>query len=385
MVSSEPWIQSELPKEVLEEAKRKKLDTKEINLIRKRYEDIQVDPGESVGIVAAQSLGEPGTQMTMRSFHFAGVAEMNITMGLPRIIEILDASKTLKTPAMDIYIQKEKRTDKKFVESFANKIKQIFLFNISDKIELDLGSKKIYVYLNKDRVKESSINLDEVMASLKKQLKQVEISRDKEVLILEYKKDEIKKLYRLKEKIKSLFVSGVKGIDQVLTVRTDDGEYMIKTYGSNLKKIVSMQEVDDTRTTTNNIHEVLAVFGIEAARATIVREIMNVLTDEGLEVDYRHIDLIADMMCKTGKIKGITRHGITKEKKSVLARASFEIPLNHLIEASTIGEEDHLTSVIENIMINQPIPVGTGLPELIVSMKNGVKKDESKGKTKKKG
>jgi DNA-directed RNA polymerase subunit A" len=98
-----------------------------------------------------------------------------------------------------------------------------------------------------------------------------------------------------------------------------------------------------------------------------------------MPVDQRHIQLISDLMCQTGKPNGITRHGITKQKSSVLARASFEIPLTHLINASTTGETDELSSVVENIMINQPIPVGTGLPDLIVKMKRS-KKSKKAGK-----
>ncbi len=370
---NEKWIIEDLPSEIEKEAKKQKLQKKELDELRTRYHDVQVDPGESVGIVAAQSLGEPGTQMTMRSFHFAGVAEMNVTMGLPRIIEILDASKSPKTPAMEIYLSKDHNKDRKFVEAFANKIKQVSLSELSKKIEIDLGTNKINVVLNTDKLKNNNIKIESIAASLKKQVKQVDIKPLKSSISIIYKKEDMKKLYRIKEKIKSLYVSGIKGISQVLTVKTEDNEYMIKTYGSNLKSVISKPEIDPTRTTTNNIHEINAVLGIEAARQSIVDEITKVLSDEGLEVDERHILLISDMMCKTGKIKGITRHGITKEKTSVLARASFEIPLNHLIEASSIGEEDQLTSVIENIMINQPIPVGTGLPDLVVSMKKQAK------------
>ena len=107
-----------------------------------------------------------------------------------------------------------------------------------------------------------------------------------------------------------------------------------------------------------------------------------ILDQEGLDVDIRHIMLVADTMCRSGELLGITRHGITSEKQSVLARASFEIPLRHLIEASVIGEEDQLTSVVENIMINQPVPIGTGLPDLIVKMKPSVAKKKAAPKAK---
>ena len=98
---------------------------------------------------------------------------------------------------------------------------------------------------------------------------------------------------------------------------------------------------------------------------------------KGLGVDIRHIMLLADVMTSKGAVKGITRSGITGEKESVLARASFETPIKHLVRASITGEIDPLNSVIENVMINQPIPLGTGLPDLVVRMD---KREDKEGK-----
>ena len=153
-------------------------------------------------------------------------------------------------------------------------------------------------------------------------------------------------------------------------------EYIIITAGTNLKDVIEIKEVDESRTTTNNLFEVLKVFGVEAGRQNIIREAQRVIEDQGLDVDIRHIMFIADAMTTSGTIKGITRSGITGEKKSVLARASFETPLKHLINASVIGEEDDLNSVIENVMLNQPVPLGTGLPDLVTR----IKKDTVSGK-----
>jgi len=111
------------------------------------------------------------------------------------------------------------------------------------------------------------------------------------------------------------------------------------------------------------------VLGIEAARQSIINEVFKVIETQGLNVDIRHIMLVADTMCITGQIKGITRYGIVGEKASVLARASFETPIKHIINAALIGEVDKLDSVVENVMLNQPVPVGTGLPGLITKFK----------------
>ena len=127
--------------------------------------------------------------------------------------------------------------------------------------------------------------------------------------------------------------------------------------------------VDEKRTVTNNVLEIREVLGIEAARQAIINETRKVIEDQGLTIDIRHLMLLADVMTTSGKVKGVTRGGITGEKESVLARATFETPIKHIIDASLTGERDYLNSVIENVLVNQPIPVGTGLPGLMAKMK----------------
>ena len=153
-------------------------------------------------------------------------------------------------------------------------------------------------------------------------------------------------------------ISGIKGIGRVI-IRKDD-EWVIHTEGSNLGDILQIPGIDKVRTTTNDIHEIETVLGIEAARQAIIDETQNTLENQGLSVDVRHIMLVADMMTSEGIVKSIGRHGISGEKSSVLARAAFEETGKHLLRASIRGEVDNLTGIIENIIIGQPIPLGTG-------------------------
>jgi DNA-directed RNA polymerase subunit A" len=375
------WLIEALPSKIRAKVK----DKARLAELAEQYQKMQVDPGEAVGVITAQSLGEPGTQMTMRTFHFVGIAELNVTLGLPRIIEILDARKIPKTPTMTIYLNKPHNKTYAAADKIGQKIKQVILNEITDEFTLDLINSRLTIALSADLLKVHGLKVEEVVEILKKSLKGIDIVANKLNIMIAAKDKDIKKLYKLKEKLRDLYISGISGITHILAIEKD-GEYAIQTFGSNLKKVIEVEEVDENRTTTNSILEISKVFGIEAACETTVREIMTVLDEEGLDVDIRHIILIADTMCKNGTIRGITRHGIASEKQSVLARASFEIPLKHLIEASVIGEEDRLTSVVENIMINQPIPVGTGLPDLIVKMRKKVsntKTAEKKTVTKK--
>jgi DNA-directed RNA polymerase subunit A" len=146
----------------------------------------------------------------------------------------------------------------------------------------------------------------------------------------------------------------------------ENDEYVVYTEGSNFAEILAMPEVDQTRTVTNNIHEIEEVLGIEAARNAIIIEMVKTLEEQGLEVDLRHIMIVADMMTASGELMQVGRHGVSGEKASVLARASFEITTKHLLDACVRGEKDRLDGIIENVIAGQPIPLGTGSVELVM-------------------
>ena len=343
---------------------------KALEELEKEYLDSKINPGEAIGMITAESFGEPGTQMILRTFHFSGVAEVNVTLGLPRLIEILDARKEIKTPTMKIYLKKEYNKDPKKVKKIATSIKEVSFDKLMKQISINLVKRQIEIVLDKNMMGNLKITEDYILKTLKELLKNREIKRLKEFLVIKSKtKDEgMMDLYKMKEKIKDMCISGVKKISQVMPIK-EKNEFVMITAGSNLKEILEIKEVDGTRTTTNNIFEVAKILGIEAARQAIINEALSVISDQGLDIDIRHIMFIADMMTNTSSIKGITRSGITGEKESVLAKASFETPIKYIINAALIGEEDNLNSVIENVILNQPVPVGTGLPDLVAKMK----------------
>jgi len=336
--------------------------------VYKEYTDAKIDPGECVGLVSAESIGEPGTQMTLNTFHFAGVSEMNVTVGLPRIIEILDGRKEIQTPMMEIYL-KSPYSKGEDIRKLALSIKETTLKEIATGFSINVSEGTITVSLDREKMKLIGVTTAGITANLAKQLKGVKIKDSDGGIEIKVKESEnVNEVYKVKEKIKNIYVEGIKGIKQVLPVRRGD-EFIIITAGSNLKEIFKLKEVDATRTTTNDVFEIEKVFGIEAARQAIINEVFKVIEAQGLNVDIRHIMLVSDTMCYTGEIKGITRYGIVSEKASVLARASFETPLKHIINAALVGEVDKLDSVVENVMLNQPVPVGTGLPGLVTKVK----------------
>ena len=332
------------------------------------YERAYIEAGEAVGTVAAQSVGEPGTQMTMRTFHYAGVAELNVTLGLPRLIEIVDARKKISTPTMDIYFEEGYKDDEEFVRKLANKIGKSTISDILYDFNLDYGSMQVIATLDPNKIQQRRLDYDKIMAQVEKIFKKVEIEDDYK-LTFKPKNPTIREIRLLADKVRDLQISGTKGIGKVI-IRKGDDEWIIHTEGSNLKAIFNEEGIDKARSTTNDIHEIETVLGIEAARNAIVYELNRTLSDQGLTVDIRHIMLVADMMTSEGVVKSIGRHGISGEKSSVLARAAFEETGKHLLHASIRGEKDDLTGIIENIIIGQPIPLGTG--SVSVTMKPDV-------------
>jgi len=189
---------------------------------------------------------------------------------------------------------------------------------------------------------------------------------------------DFKEIFKLKEKLKETIISGAKGVAQILIVKRGSN-YVVTTLGTNLKDILEMKEVDTSKTISNDLYEVMNVFGIEVARQVIIEEISEVLNRQGLDIDMRHLELVADAMTNLGEIKGVTRTGIIAQKSSVLARATFETPDKQFVNATIKGSKDKLASVIENIILNQPVPVGTGLPGLLVKVIGPlVKKEKDK-------
>jgi len=357
-------IRNNIPKGISDTKLRKIMEA-----ASEEYKNAKVCPGESVGLISAESIGEPGTQMTLNTFHFAGVAEMNVTLGLPRIIEILDGRKELDNPMMEIYLKKPFASGRKIedLRHLALQIKETKLRDITTEFTINIADFTIEVRLDREKMKGIDVTNSKVMDAISKQLKGYNIRDNKESVILKAKskEDSFNDSYKTKEKIKGITIKGIKGISQVLPVKRED-EFIIITAGSNLADVLQLEEVDAYRTTTNNIFEIEQVLGIEAARQSIINEIFKVIESQGLNVDVRHIMLVADTMCVSGTLKGITRYGVVSDKSSVLARASFETPIKHIINAALVGEVDNLDSVVENVMINQPVPVGTGLPSLAV-------------------
>jgi len=326
-----------------------------------------VDPGEAVGIVAAQSIGEPGTQMTMRTFHYAGVAEY-VPTGLPRLIEIVDVRRAPKKPTMEIYLTKEYSKDEASARKIAEEIEEVSLSKVAQITE-NFMNKEIEIKFDEKALSEQGLTKGEVMKKVKR-VTSGSFKEEGNVVIVKPKTTLLRSLRRVTNKLQSLHIKGISGISRVVVLKGND-EYYIRTGGSNFEEVLKMKGVDSYRTYTNNIKEIERVLGIEAARNAIVKEAKQVLDMQQLDVDVRHVMLLADAMTMSGEIKPVGRHGLSGEKASILARAAFEETIKHLITAAVKADEDKLLGVTENVIVGQEVPVGTGTVKL--AMKIGKK------------
>jgi DNA-directed RNA polymerase subunit A' len=355
-----PILVQELKEEISKEELTKKGVDKAVELTQENYKRALVEPGEAVGIVAAQSIGEPGTQMTLRTFHYAGVREQNVTLGLPRLIEIVDARRMPSTPIMAIFLDKEHGVSKNKATEVAREIIQTTMQDITKAMYI-APEDEVVIQVDKNMMQDRGVTMKELEEVLKLPNVTLRIKEDK--LYLTPKKAEPRKLLG---KVTTHHVKGIPGIRRVLLTE-EKGEWVIRTDGSNLPKVLEVTGINPTRTVTNHIHEIAKTLGIEAARNVIIQEAMGVLEEQGLDVDIRHVMLVSDIMTVTGEVRQIGRHGISGEKSSVLARAAFEITVPNIIEAAIKGESDPLKGVTENVIVGQSIPIGTGLVDLYMS------------------
>lgn len=363
-----------------------------LKVANQKYLDHLMDPNESAGILAAQSIGEPGTQMTMRTFHYAGVAEINVTLGLPRLIEIVDARRIPSTPMMTLYVNKELSGDVDTVKNIASNIEITTVLDLAD-IETDLHNMRLFIVPDQRKCLQKGL-LDQDGNSVRGQSRPIDLIKEKVsrlrgivvvedvareslppkvelageagigYLCLEPKEPSFKSLQKALDLVKAAKVKGVEGITRALLKKKDD-QWVIFTEGSNLREVLKIDGLDHTQAYTNSIQEVNEVLGVEAARRSIIDEASHTLDEQGLSVDIRHIMLVADLMTADGDVKAIGRHGISGRKSSVLARAAFEITAAHLLTAAMTGEEDHLDGVAENIIVGQPVTLGTGAVNLV--------------------
>jgi DNA-directed RNA polymerase subunit A" len=364
-----------LPPKVIDELEEKVTD---IGLTKKEFDEIcndvidsyeraLVEPGEAVGTVAAQSIGEPGTQMTLRTFHYAGVAELSVTQGLPRLIEIVDARKNPSTPTMKIHLADDIAEDRNAAKRIARSIEMILVESVASNISIDLLRQAIDIRFDPELMEDKALTVEIIAEAIKAKIKaKGEVEPGDNTIFIYPTGETLADLQRLSEKIREVRVKGIDDIKHVV-IRKESDRYVLYTEGSNLQDALEIADVNPHKIYTNNLKEIYQVLGIEATRNAIIQEAMNVLNEQGMDVDVRHIILVADMMTADGAIRQIGRHGISGSKNSALARAAFEVTIKHLLGAGIAGTKDPLRGITENVILGQLIPLGTGSIDLLMN------------------
>ncbi|MCE7742023.1 MAG: DNA-directed RNA polymerase subunit A'' [Candidatus Heimdallarchaeota archaeon] len=361
--------------ELERELKGKKLTKSQLEQIIKEiinsYEFAQIDPGSAVGTVAAQSIGEPGTQMTLQTFHYSGVAEMSVLRGLPRLIEILDARKNPSTPTMKIYLDEFAEKNEELAKQVARRIELTTVNKIAHSITHSFSEGTVRIKLDEVLLKDKGIEIQTVIKKIQFRRKECKVESDSEdkktIIITPLKEIKFSDLPKLAEKIREIPIKGIKNVSRVVVMRDREENYFLQSEGSNYSELLRIPGVDPTRCYTSDINQIAETLGVEAARNALVRESLFVMKEQGLDVDKRHVMLVSDLMTHTGEIQQIGRHGVSGKKSSVFARAAFEVTVKHLLDAAVHGEYDPLEGITENVIVGQTIALGTGIVDLTMS------------------
>ena len=345
-----------------------------------KYGSKAVDPGSTVGAIGAQSIGEPGTQMTLKTFHFAGVASMNITLGVPRIKEIINGSKNISTPIMDVPLISDQdvktarivkgRLERTMLGQVARQIKIVFKPGKDRRV--DPSQAFISIRLDMSAIESLQLEIDahsvrrNILAHPRIKLREdsVHVEAVDKITILSPDSHRQELLFSLENLLQILPKVIVKGISTVLRAvinKDKTGKYKLLVEGTNMQAVMATDGVKGVATSTNHVHEIEKFLGIEAARKSIMNEIIYTMGSHGMSIDNRHTQLLADCMTYKGEVLGITRFGIAKMKDSVLHTASFEKTGDHLFDAAIHGRVDKVTGVSESIIMGIPMPTGTGL------------------------
>jgi len=352
-----------------------------------------VEPGEAVGAIGAQSISEPGTQMTLKTFHFSGISSMNVTLGVPRLKEIINAAKLISTPIITAKLACDNNEvaarivkagiEKTTLGEVSKYMKEVFSpTSCYISIQLDLNAIE-QLKLNVDvysvrRAILGGAKGEKILKSLT--VDQVLVKRKSKSKLRVYVPSKVGSMpvpkyfamQMLKTALPSVVVQGIPSVGRaVINKQEKDGRatYNLLMEGYGLQDVMGSPGIDGLDTTTNHVLEVEEVLGVEAARTQISKEIENIMSAYGIGIDWRHLLLLSDIMTFKGEVLGITRFGVSKMRESILMLASFEKTTDHLFDAAVHGRTDRIVGVSECIIMGMGIPIGTGLPSLFWSCK----------------
>ena len=417
------------------------------------YKRSIVSPGEMVGMIAGQSIGEVSTQMTLNTFHFAGVAsKSNVTRGVPRIEEILSLSKSPKNPSLTVYLKSEDETSKDKAQSVMymlehtkleelvkttqicfdphdeettiledkDTINEFYMFEklVSEANDGDNAANNqqfsswiLRMEMNPEVMLEKKITMDDINFTLTnsyggKEINCVYSDYNSDKLIFRIRMNVLKEsastkkaanqsldqsdnIYMLKnfqeQMLQNVIIRGVSGINKVLLRKVKDIVYekngkfekqdtwVLDTVGTNLLEVLSLDIIDPSRTVSNDIEEVFKILGIEAARQTILNELVEVVSFGGVNINYHNYSVLCDRMTFTSRMISISRFGINTDDIGPIAKASFEETPEMFLKAARHGELDIMRGISANVMCGQEGYFGTSLFQVVLDIEKYTK------------
>lgn len=342
-------------------------------ILSNRIFNLVAQPGTAVGAIAGQSIGEPGTQMTLKTFHFAGVASMNITLGVPRLKEIINAAANINTPIIKGRLQSTSLESAKIIKG---RIEKVLFKELCSKITQSISQDGIVIVFEIDTNLIFGLRLELTIEKIKnillRSLKTASIEAVGNTIRYTMKRLKDNSMFareKIKKQILETKICGLNNISRVVINQTSknhqEKSYELLIEGNGLLEVFGIPGIDAYGTTSNNILEVSKYLGIEAARTLIIREIEYTMGKHGIKIDHRHVMLLSDTMTSKGEVLGITRFGIGKMRSSTLMLASFEQTAEHLFTAAVHGKEEKIEGVSESIIMGVPISLGTGSIQLL--------------------
>ncbi len=427
-----------------------------LNTVALNYKKAIVAPGEMVGMTAGQSIGEVSTQMTLNTFHFAGVsAKSNVTRGVPRIEEILSLSSKPKNPSLTVYLRPEDEVDKDKVQSIMYMLEHTKLKEIVQSCEVCFDPDDMNTLIEEDKNTMEQYKEFENMIDECANTSLIEDTNEKSKWILrmvmdpaemldrnitmddvnftllnsygdemsciysDYNSDKLVFRIRMNTVIKNsiknsakkpntldqsdhiwvlknfqdqlldnIILRGVVGINNVTIRRIKDnlvenaGTYkkqdiwVLDTTGTNLRDVLGLDYIDSRRTFSNDIIEVCDVLGIEAARQTILNELVDVIAFDGTYINYHHYSILSDRMTFTSNMISIYRHGINNDDTGPIAKASFEETPKMFLKAAKHAELETMRGISANVMVGQEGYYGTSAFQLILDLEEIKNQDE---------
>jgi DNA-directed RNA polymerase beta' subunit len=377
--------------------------------IQKHYYDSQIQVGESVGILAAQSIGERNTQSTLNTFHKCGQAEKQVTQGVPRFQELLNATKAPRNVNCKIYFTEKQKTIQDLRQHVNHQIACLTLEDICESIKIHMNKEDeswydLYKVMNPEstfdehshcitlKVKKSilykyRILLSDIVEKIEMEycdlhcvaspysegqvdvfvdMSKIKFSDKQLLFITEENKEDMYMEECVLPMLGKQVMFGIPGIQNIyFLLEKETDEWMLETDGSNFRALLGHPLVDMSRLHSNNVWDIYDNLGIEASRLFLINEFESIM--EGINVC--HIKLLVEKMTFTGTISSISRYTLRKDESGPLSKASFEESVDHMVKSAFAGDVEKTRGVSASIICGKRASIGTGVIELKINRK----------------